>query len=200
MATSLLAAILAGYFPCPGKLGYLRQCQGNLGTDAPDDCNVAEVMLAQPLRAFSRVRCVATSPHTANTHIQVAAIARIQHQRYQSIPTPARTQCRHFSISTLLATDGSRTNAVKDVQQQNADPEESDLDRAISQEKEKQTRAPWHREGSNVPPVARQRSAGAMTKGMVSQKELFDHVLIPSRKTAYYAVSPAQIGRTFDDH
>ncbi|KAI4160482.1 MAG: hypothetical protein LQ342_005715 [Letrouitia transgressa] len=119
-------------------------------------------MLAQPLRAFSRVRCVATSPHTANTHIQVAAIARIQHQRYQSIPTPARTQCRHFSISTLLATDGSRTNAVKDVQQQNADPEESDLDRAISQEKEKQTRAPWHREGSNVPPVARQRSAGKL--------------------------------------
>ena len=32
-------------------------------------------------------------------------------------------------------------------------------------EKEKQTRAPWHREGSNVPPVRRPRSAGAMTKG-----------------------------------
>ena len=31
--------------------------------------------------------------------------------------------------------------------------------------KQKQTQAPWHREGSDVPPAHRQRSAGAMVKG-----------------------------------
>lgn len=36
----------------------------------------------------------------------------------------------------------------------------------IDHEKERQTRTPWHREGSDVPPVAHQRSAGAVTKGM----------------------------------
>jgi len=41
----------------------------------------------------------------------------------------------------------------------------STLDHVVGQEKEKQTKAPWHREGSDIPPVARQRSAGAMTKG-----------------------------------
>ncbi|KAL6717641.1 hypothetical protein ACLMJK_005556 [Lecanora helva] len=34
-----------------------------------------------------------------------------------------------------------------------------------NQGKDQQAKAPWHREGSDIPPVARQRSAGAMTKG-----------------------------------
>lgn len=41
----------------------------------------------------------------------------------------------------------------------------STIEKAISAEKEKQNKAPWHREGSDMPPVARQRSAGAMVKG-----------------------------------
>ena len=39
------------------------------------------------------------------------------------------------------------------------------MEKAIGVEKEKQNKAPWHREGSDLPPVARQRSAGAMVKG-----------------------------------
>ena len=42
---------------------------------------------------------------------------------------------------------------------------ESTIEKAIGAEKEKQNKAPWHREGSDMPPVARQRSAGAMIKG-----------------------------------
>lgn len=37
--------------------------------------------------------------------------------------------------------------------------------RQIEEAKEKQARKPWIREGSDQPPVARNRSAGAMTKG-----------------------------------
>ncbi|TAQ84453.1 hypothetical protein B7494_g7222 [Chlorociboria aeruginascens] len=39
------------------------------------------------------------------------------------------------------------------------------LDDAIGEAKELQARTPWHREGSDQPPVKRNRSAGAMTKG-----------------------------------
>ncbi|PVI01689.1 DUF607-domain-containing protein [Periconia macrospinosa] len=42
--------------------------------------------------------------------------------------------------------------------------EKDDYERQLA-DKTKQMRAPWMREGSDVPPVARQRSAGAMTKG-----------------------------------
>jgi hypothetical protein len=43
--------------------------------------------------------------------------------------------------------------------------EKDDFARKLQEDKGKQIRTPWHREGSDVPPVARQRSAGAMTKG-----------------------------------
>ena len=42
-------------------------------------------------------------------------------------------------------------------------------DRLVAESKEKQIRTPWHRDGSDEPPVKRQRSAGAMTKGIFSK-------------------------------
>ena len=45
--------------------------------------------------------------------------------------------------------------------------EKDDFARKLQEDKGKQIRTPWHREGSDIPPVARQRSAGAMTKGGV---------------------------------
>ncbi|CAA9956570.1 hypothetical protein CFE70_000171 [Pyrenophora teres f. teres 0-1] len=72
----------------------------------------------------------------------------------------------------------TRTDSVKysDYSNSNARPA-SELNENITQEekdhfakklqedKGKQIRTPWHREGSDTPPVKRQRSAGAMTKG-----------------------------------
>lgn len=70
-----------------------------------------------------------------------------------------------FSHCARIHAEGRFTGAAKDLHQQSNDVQEPDLNTAIAQQKEKQTKAPWHREGSNTPPVARQRSAGAMTKG-----------------------------------
>lgn len=39
------------------------------------------------------------------------------------------------------------------------------IETPVAEHKEKQSRAPWHREGASEPPVRRPRSAGAMTKG-----------------------------------
>lgn len=61
--------------------------------------------------------------------------------------------------------------------------EKDDFARKLAEDKGKQIRTPWHREGSDVPPVARQRSAGAMTKG----KNLDDpqRIQLTPRKASY---------------
>ncbi|KAL8997332.1 MAG: hypothetical protein Q9169_003366 [Polycauliona sp. 2 TL-2023] len=76
------------------------------------------------------------------------------------------TRFAPFSSSAISNAEGRLTGASKEPPQEGDDAAKTDINEAIAQEKEKQTRAPWHREGSNTPPVARQRSAGAMTKGM----------------------------------
>lgn len=72
---------------------------------------------------------------------------------------------RNFISSANLAAHGKYDEGAKDPTGKQSGALKSKLDDAIMQEKEKQTRAPWQREGSSVPPVARRRSAGAMTKG-----------------------------------
>ncbi|KAL8746151.1 MAG: hypothetical protein Q9190_001786, partial [Brigantiaea leucoxantha] len=85
---------------------------------------------------------------------------------FLSNPTPKSKLYRNFTQSTPLGVESRDDGAVTDRHRQSSgDKRESKLDTAIAQEKEKQIKAPWHREGSNLPPVARQRSAGAMTKG-----------------------------------
>lgn len=59
----------------------------------------------------------------------------------------------------------SGEQTAKELNQQGVDEALSEFDTAVTEEKEKVTRAPWHRQGVDVPPVRRQRSAGAMTKG-----------------------------------
>lgn len=81
---------------------------------------------------------------------------------------PFGSPYRAFRLSTALSTEGKNSDAAKIPAKKPLDSKPSDLEDAVAQEKEKQTRTPWHREGSNIPPVARQRSAGAMTKGMGS--------------------------------
>jgi hypothetical protein len=62
------------------------------------------------------------------------------------------------------------TAQAKALHQKSADEHEaefnSQIDNAIGEAKELQARTPWHREGSDRPPVKRMRSAGAMTKGL----------------------------------
>ena len=59
----------------------------------------------------------------------------------------------------------SSIETAKSLNQAAVDEELHEYDTRIAEEQEKQRKAPWHREGSEDPPVRRQRSAGAMTKG-----------------------------------
>ena len=78
---------------------------------------------------------------------------------------PPISQRRAFHFSSWRRSEQTQSKDAKDLNQQALDKEESDIEHSIAQEKDKQQKTPWHREGSNVPPVARPRSAGAMTKG-----------------------------------
>ena len=75
------------------------------------------------------------------------------------------SQARSFRLFTYNQRDKAPPTVTTDLEQRKSDDHKSSLDDSIAQEKEKQTRAPWHRDGSDLPPVARRRSAGAMTKG-----------------------------------
>lgn len=57
------------------------------------------------------------------------------------------------------------SETAKSLNQEGIDKQLHEYDAKITEEKEKQRKAPWHREGSQEPPVRRPRSAGAMTKG-----------------------------------
>lgn len=51
------------------------------------------------------------------------------------------------------------------VDETRKDHDDRESQRTIQDAKEKQNRAPWHREGPSEPPVRKTRSTGSMTKG-----------------------------------
>lgn len=109
--------------------------------------------LASPSTTSIAFRCLTQAAYSAATD-----------RRYQSVSGLSFT----VPLSHIRSyADVSYAQAAKDLNQKGLDHQESQFNDAIAQEKEKQTRTPWHREGSQVPPVKRQRSAGAMTKGKV---------------------------------
>lgn len=87
--------------------------------------------------------------------------------------TPAYSHCasrRAISSTTrsfLQDRPGVSSNSqpASELNNNVTQEEQQDFDQKVAQDKEKQIRTPWHREGSDLPPVSRQRSAGAMTKG-----------------------------------
>ena len=85
-----------------------------------------------------------------------------------------QSQCRkNFDLKYLdQKRYQSQSPLARRLNQKGVDAEETSLDDQLAKEKEKQVRTPWHREGATKPPVARQRSAGAMTKGMLIATQL----------------------------
>ncbi|KAI9700046.1 MAG: hypothetical protein M1836_002580 [Candelina mexicana] len=79
--------------------------------------------------------------------------------------SPSYQRRAYPSSSSLLYADASYKQVAKELNQKGLDQQQADLDSQVTEQKEKQIRTPWHREGSAVAPVSRQKSAGTMTKG-----------------------------------
>ncbi|KAL9061281.1 MAG: hypothetical protein Q9162_000155 [Coniocarpon cinnabarinum] len=73
---------------------------------------------------------------------------------------------RHISTSLAVSALREQSSAHRANLDQNITKEEaSHYDKVVAEDKLKQIRTPWQREGADQPPVSRPRSAGAMTKG-----------------------------------
>lgn len=100
-----------------------------------------------------RVGTVYSSSSSLISPCASRALCLFQHSDAKLLKT--RTQWRSASFAQKAA----------DLNQKGIDQELGEYDQSIAEEKEKQRKAPWHREGSQEPPVKRARDAGAMTKG-----------------------------------
>jgi hypothetical protein len=106
---------------------------------------------------------VSTSP-TAVRHVLVPLNAALRTPFKQKTLIIAR-YAPNISGWHHQTRQSSSAQKAKDLNQQGIDKELSKFDDALQTEKEKQARTPWHREGTDQAPVARPRSASAMTKG-----------------------------------
>jgi hypothetical protein len=101
-------------------------------------------------------------------HFQTPIISTFRSRPQTQHLPPFGLSKRTFSTTRIWRKDEYAEQA-KALNQKGQDKHEAgfdnQIDGAIGQAKELQTRTPWHREGSDKPPVKRMRSAGAMTKG-----------------------------------
>ena len=80
-------------------------------------------------------------------------------------PPPSLHKLPRWSYISQPVRHVTSAEKARDLNQQGIDDQVSAFDEALKQEKDNQHRTPWHREGAQEPPVRRQRSASAMTKG-----------------------------------
>ena len=96
-------------------------------------------------------------------------------------------------ITRSLYTPHPKVSTTTSLQRHRRTESTASYDNAIGQEKEKQTRAPWHREGASVPPVNRARAAGAMTKGTYRSGHCFLFSLIELRIKGKLLTTPSRL-------
>ncbi|KAF2089490.1 hypothetical protein K490DRAFT_37551 [Saccharata proteae CBS 121410] len=92
------------------------------------------------------------------------------HRRLSAHQCRARSfsSTERLSINTERPDANSYAQPASKLNQNVTQEEQEDYERKVAEDKTKQIRTPWMREGSDEPPVAthgRKRSAGAMTKG-----------------------------------
>ncbi|KAK5682724.1 hypothetical protein LTS10_005854 [Elasticomyces elasticus] len=76
-----------------------------------------------------------------------------------------RVQIKEDPGKTSNIEDNYYNQSAANLSQDVGQAEKDHFQRVEAESKDKQIRSPWMREGSDVPPVSRNRSAGAMTKG-----------------------------------
>lgn len=110
-------------------------------------------------------------PQTTCTPVSFKGTFRSRASPQLSIGCTAPSCLRTFSSANIWRKEKTYTDKAKELTRKGIDKEEdwfnNQLDDAIGDHKEIQARTPWHRGGSDKPPVKRNRSAGAMTKGFV---------------------------------
>lgn len=113
----------------------------------------------------------AASLATSNSQNPISSAYRVtQATQRPSLNYSPTCLIRGLSCTRIVREKKDYATRAKELNQKGLDDQEkgfnNQLDNAIGEAKELQARTPWHREGSDKPPVKRARSAGAMTKGL----------------------------------
>lgn len=126
--------------------------------------------------AFARI---STAPRTLHTPLlsSISARSALQYARPLQLRSFAVTARLHVKLPSNDPGSYENSNArpASELNNNITQEEKDDFARKLQEDKGKQIRTPWHREGSDKPPVARQRSAGAMTKGSSSPAHMHAH-------------------------
>lgn len=130
---------------------------------------IPRLLAAQATTRVRRPFVTACINHYRKNHVSVETRSK-QSQRHN---TQQHIRCFTASSRNSLrerqATDlqeGANAQPAHKLSQKISKEEENHYEKMLEHSKESQMRSPWMREGSDKPPVARQRSAGAMTKGI----------------------------------
>lgn len=73
---------------------------------------------------------------------------------------------RQFNVGSKSASaESSYAQPAQNLSQDVSQEEKDHYDRAMAEDKGKQIRAPWHRDGSDTAPVSKDQSAEPLTEG-----------------------------------
>jgi hypothetical protein len=92
---------------------------------------------------------------------------RLSHQCTRTFGQSTRCKLREQSKGVTAENSTSQGQPAANLSQQVGKEENEHYEKVVEHSKQSQMRSPWMREGSDKPPVARLRSAGAMVKGMM---------------------------------
>lgn len=133
--------------------------------------------------------CTRRVPISSTVNLQ-----RLQKQAISSLWLPGFASLRCQQQTRLSSSE----QKAKDLNQRGIDNELSKLDDDIEAEKEKQVRAPWHREGADQAPVSRPRTASAMTKGRLFHQSCIACLTV-ARQASYHSIQANETGATIDN-
>lgn len=121
------------------------------------------------VQAAPRVRTTSTALLNARSRPESSKTAQELHgaraRRCFSIHASLRIKERERPFDTASAADSHYSQPAHQLSQNVTDEEKHAFQAIEKDSKKMQVKSPWMRDGSDVPPVLRKRSAGAMVKG-----------------------------------
>jgi hypothetical protein len=109
----------------------------------------------------SILRALASARHSKATY------PRVGHQCTRTFSQSTRWRLREQSKGVTAENSTSQGQPAANLSQEVGKEEKEHYEKVVEHSKQSQMRSPWMREGSDKPPVARMRSAGAMVKGIM---------------------------------
>ncbi|KXT17613.1 hypothetical protein AC579_10143 [Pseudocercospora musae] len=130
---------------------------------------VSRLIVQAAPRATSSAATRASTFRTARVPTTTQPLAALpstrRHERFFSISKTTRIREKTKPYDTQSAADSSYSQPATGLSQNVTKAEKDHFSKVERESKAMQSRSPWMRDGSDVPPVQRNRSAGAMTKG-----------------------------------